>query len=1557
MLKVRAHTCYLGKTGYSSHAREFFRELSNHVDLRVRNFTWDSNPEYLDERDTNIIDKITLTNPDGGTSDYPISHSFPNIKWKKINNDFNPDVDIVLMDMDHHYFYEEYNSKIKIAYTVWESTELPENFFNQLLKFDYLWVVTEWHREMAMKQGYPNHRIFVVNEGVNKEFFDGLERNEPEEYRNNRFKFIFFGRWDYRKSVPEIIDSFIKAFPNNEPIDLILSADNPYSVDGMNSTEERLSFYGFNDPRIKVKHFVSRDEYISYIKKGNVLVTCARSEGWNIPLIETMAAGTPTIYSNWGAQLEFASGKGSPVRIKEELPASIGADLGFAGRTPGLYAEPDYDNLIEVLRDCYFNYESKKISAEEKAKEIIKNYSWENIGKQGYKALLSVSDLQLEKYDKEDAAVILSHADTPDKISTLKRSLLALKRQGYFTIISSHISIPEDILKICDYFICETDNPIVTHEEYGSLSNTVPVHYLRYPDFEVSYSFDFNHGYAALRLILNGARVAKSCGFNKTHFVNYDYVIDDENTLLEHSKLLNENSIVAYKWNQEKSINSAFFSGLSDDILRVIEPINSKQSYFKYPGIVILEDFLYECFDEGGLKMYTRMSHDISKKNILNSITLPTYPQIKTKNGKNSYLYLGTELNDGKNYICAIGNEEPLEGKIIKGDSSFDFSVGAYPMNFYPISDSELDRGVVVMIPKYNQIFKYDKKTKKASIIIRNKDLILNLNKQSARPTFNINFIDGAFIEIKNAEGRIFDVLFIDKSNNNVYYSCELENNTWARCSIKYYKDWLIKIIDKSTGETYEESIDLKEKRVLISLESSSLGDSIAWFPHIEKFRKKHGCEVIVSTFKNELFEKNYPEIRFVTPGQIVNNLYAIYRIGWFYNGNEFNKDCHPRDFKNIPMQATTTDILGLPHTDLRADIVVKETDRPIEEKYVCIAVHSTAQAKYWNNPEGWNDLVKWLNESGNKVVLLSLEENGYMGNKNPEGVIYVEGEKTLDRAITYLKNCEMFIGIGSGLSWLSWSLDVPTVVISGFSNPTTEFSGDNVIRIFNSNVCNSCFNRERLDAGDWNWCPDLKGTDRQFECTKSISSSYVIEKIKEYLEKDNENIDIDAAVRESYSLGMVQNHKEIYEAAKFFKTLGVKNFMEIGTDQGGTFAIWSKLSENGKRISVDLPHGPYGVNTYNVNERDFYLKSLGNNVTTIHGSSHDENIKENVKSILDGDLLDFLFIDGDHTYEGVKKDYHMYKEFVKDGGWIGFHDTKDTEYHRNANCRVDKLWNEMKGNKIDFIDEESNFGGIGFIQNKKYKSCMMIHNYFGERRIMMDEYKGDKLFFIKKQIEYLSKNKHNIDHIIFSINMDNTVPYIELIKKAKEIIPDRIQNATTEIMLRKNIGMSYGAFSSVYEKYRKEFDYYFFVEDDYLFNIDYFDSEMIHILNTKDNPGYLCGIVRDEKEGFPVHAGNSIGVASSLALEAVFSKYNKLPHNEENFGEYRDEESNGQIDQTHVIHNMGFSVFDIRDYYFIYHLHPDGGYEKLFTDNKDEIIVPTQRIIENEKRKEYTVI
>jgi hypothetical protein len=56
------------------------------------------------------------------------------------------------------------------------------------------------------------------------------------------------------------------------------------------------------------------------------------------------------------------------------------------------------------------------------------------------------------------------------------------------------------------------------------------------------------------------------------------------------------------------------------------------------------------------------------------------------------------------------------------------------------------------------------------------------------------------------------------------------------------------------------------------------------------------------------------------------------------------------------------------------------------------------------------------------------------------------------------------------------------------------------------STACIPCWNNPNFvfDAGDWNWCPIWKGTDKQFICHKSISSNEVFTKIKQILINKN---------------------------------------------------------------------------------------------------------------------------------------------------------------------------------------------------------------------------------------------------------------------------------------------------------------------------------------------------------------------------------------------------------------------------------------------------------------------
>ncbi len=191
-----------------------------------------------------------------------------------------------------------------------------------------------------------------------------------------------------------------------------------------------------------------------------------------------------------------------------------------------------------------------------------------------------------------------------------------------------------------------------------------------------------------------------------------------------------------------------------------------------------------------------------------------------------------------------------------------------------------------------------------------------------------------------------------------------------------------------------------------------------------------------------------------------------------------------------------------------------------------------------------------------------------------------------------------------------------------------------------------------------------------------------------------------------AYAIGMAQEKKEVEQFINFIQEIELENIMEIGTKLGGMFYMLCRMA-TGMKISVDMVDGKHGGWILKdhpylgevINKRDAFFKTLYDcqPIHMVHGDSHRAYVKDDVRTLLGIQKLDLLFIDGDHTYEGAKKDYESYKEYVKKGGLIVFHDINDTEYHRRIDCNVHKLWKELKGDKIEF-NVNAHWAGIGVL-------------------------------------------------------------------------------------------------------------------------------------------------------------------------------------------------------------------------------------------------------------------
>lgn len=226
--------------------------------------------------------------------------------------------------------------------------------------------------------------------------------------------------------------------------------------------------------------------------------------------------------------------------------------------------------------------------------------------------------------------------------------------------------------------------------------------------------------------------------------------------------------------------------------------------------------------------------------------------------------------------------------------------------------------------------------------------------------------------------------------------------------------------------------------------------------------------------------------------------------------------------------------------------------------------------------------------------------------------------------------------------------------------------------------------------------------------------------------------------IKQAYDLYMPQVESEITLLADIVKQKFEHNdcptVLEIGTKTGGTFYIWNSLVQerNGLCISIDMSDGGKhgGVSEESMEKRNqwFHERFDKEQCCFILGDSHHIDTYVELTCIFDEkyhvktrdfrEPIDFLFIDGDHTYEGVKKDFQMYSEFVKENGLIAFHDIIDSERHRQRDVYVAKFWQELtretvdtnvcvyEGRRYEFKEiignPEQDWAGIGLVKKIK---------------------------------------------------------------------------------------------------------------------------------------------------------------------------------------------------------------------------------------------------------------
>jgi SAM-dependent methyltransferase len=158
-----------------------------------------------------------------------------------------------------------------------------------------------------------------------------------------------------------------------------------------------------------------------------------------------------------------------------------------------------------------------------------------------------------------------------------------------------------------------------------------------------------------------------------------------------------------------------------------------------------------------------------------------------------------------------------------------------------------------------------------------------------------------------------------------------------------------------------------------------------------------------------------------------------------------------------------------------------------------------------------------------------------------------------------------------------------------------------------------------------------------------------------------------------------------------FYIALKAKSVLEIGSLYGASLQHWLHYSaKNAKVISIDLPIskfcGPLDSRCKIqedaiANEWKSWSKINNDKLYLIQDFSQKESVAKEVYKLLNNVFFDFIFIDGNHSYEAVKRDFQLYSPYVRKGGLIALHDIG-----YNEEGEVSRFWDEIR---VDYKHHE----------------------------------------------------------------------------------------------------------------------------------------------------------------------------------------------------------------------------------------------------------------------------
>lgn len=259
--------------------------------------------------------------------------------------------------------FKMHKNQYQIGYTPWESTKIPNRWINMMKACDELWTTSDWCANVFEDNGFSNIKVYP--HGI-EDIWKLKKRNEKEV-----IKFLHVGEPAPRKGGQMVVDAFTHLFGNDPRYSLTIKAYFNNTTRIYNNYLDKniigLPHQVYNNINI-ITEQLSDLELVKLFHDHDVLLYPSYGEGFGFIPLQALATGMPTICTeNWAHYKNYLG----PLALRSEL-----VDSPWPFPHEGKMFEPEYQHLLEVMRDVVHNFKAYSGYYYAQASKIHKEYNW-----------------------------------------------------------------------------------------------------------------------------------------------------------------------------------------------------------------------------------------------------------------------------------------------------------------------------------------------------------------------------------------------------------------------------------------------------------------------------------------------------------------------------------------------------------------------------------------------------------------------------------------------------------------------------------------------------------------------------------------------------------------------------------------------------------------------------------------------------------------------------------------------------------------------------------------------------------------------------------------------------------------------------------------------------------------------------------------------------------------------------------------------------------------------------------------------------------------------------